>query len=118
MLLSPSTPPEFGLLDLYYGLTSDVQVEMKVIDSEAFLDSIYVRSSAQRSGVGTRTLRQITDWADQRGYSITLKPSDGFGVPLGVLVAWYSKHGFVLSGKESMVRYPETAASESLQTSS
>ncbi|MBL3825176.1 MULTISPECIES: hypothetical protein [unclassified Marinobacter] len=65
------------------------------------LDKIVVPEQQRRSGVGSRAMQELTDYADATGQTIALSPSSDFGGNKLRLRKFYRRFGFVDNkGKE------------------
>ena len=87
-------------------LYDPAEVDLRLTDMGygcVFIDRIQVRE--QGKGLGTRTMRMLTDLADRLGVQLML-----VAAPLcdewqqDALEAFYSSHGFVLTGRDPQLR--------------
>lgn len=86
-------------------------LEVSSIGRSIVLTTIMVPREQQRSGVGSRAMRSLCDYADETSSTISLEPSDCFGVPLRTLVSFYLRFGFGVSAPGWMRREPQTPTS-------
>lgn len=64
------------------------------------INKIEVPENARRQGIAKSVLQEITDWADMSGKTLTLSPTDEYGIKKSVLKKFYERNGFVSnSGK-------------------
>lgn len=78
------------------------------------LDSIVVPKEKRGSGLGTKAMNKIIDWADENDYIIALTPSKDFGGSVPKLKKFYKGFGFKSNlgrnkdyrSREAMIRYP------------
>ena len=79
------------------------------------LSRIVVPEAKREAGTGTKAMKQITDWADANGKTVTLTPSKDFGGTVSRLKKFYKGLGFVENKgrnkdfeiSESMYRLPQ-----------
>ena len=82
--------------------------------SPVTISMIKVEESQRRNGVAKTVIQEITDWADKTGTTLTLTPTDEYGIRKSVLERFYERNGFVsnsgrnkdFSISESMIRLP------------
>ena len=91
-------------------------------DDSLFLQDIFTEPSAQGKGEASKLLKEITNYADKNGETISLRASIGghdnisSGLNQKQLIKWYEKNGFVKSPNASnfgtdeifMVREPSS----------
>lgn len=79
------------------------------------IDDINLYEKDRGKGTGTKILKDIINYADKKGKSIKLVPSDLAG-NVDKLITWYMKHGFVRDTSETahpglgfvpMIRHPK-----------
>lgn len=75
-----------------------------------WLNLIAVPAALRGKGVAREILNTIIATADERGWSIRIEPSTGFGADLRRLVGWYRRVGFELSAPGLMMRRPRPVA--------
>jgi GNAT superfamily N-acetyltransferase len=84
---------------------------------EINLSQIVVPKTERNSGVGTKAMRMLTDYADAQGKRIVLTPSSDFGGSKARLITFYKRFGFVenkgrnkdFTTRETMIRNPKSA---------
>lgn len=83
------------------------------------IDQIVVEKEARSAGHGTAAMREVLNWADANGVTVSLTPAGDLGTPKAKLVAWYRKLGFVPNKgrarnfytRDTMIRAPRSARS-------
>lgn len=79
------------------------------VDSDARgfeLRCIALQDRDQGQGKGTMVMGRLVDFADERGLSIRLTPSDVYGGDVERLHVFYERHGFVPLDDEQLIREP------------
>jgi len=110
------TPLEFSKdLEKQYGVKVDFLGSLE--GGDLTLSRIEVPKELRDSGIGTKVMEDIINYADNNGKRIVLTPSKDFGATsVGRLKDFYSRFGFVenkgkskdFSTKEAMYRNPQT----------
>jgi hypothetical protein len=108
----------------YYSTLKDVEDYWDSLDIDYFinesddvinLSKIIVPKSLRNSGLGSKAMQALTDYADISNKKIILSPSNDFGGSKGRLEKFYKSFGFISNkGKnkdynfrETMYRYPK-----------
>ena len=89
-----------------------------IVDEDTMIAEIKlirVAKDSQKSGIGSKVMKDITDLADEHDMVLSLTPEGSFGVSKTVLTKFYKKFGFVPnSGRNkyyeangTMVRTPQ-----------
>lgn len=89
-----------------HGLRADLQQEFPGLELWAHvqesagglvlrLDSLQVPKAQRGTGMGRETMRQLLQFADARGLTVALSPTNEWGAGKARLVAWYRRLGFV-----------------------
>jgi len=65
-----------------------------------YLVCIKIKKSQKEKGYGTAVLSELIKLADQHNVRIILFPTNIFGADLKRLIAFYIKHGFILSNDD------------------
>lgn len=86
-------------------------VKLKVFVNETKklieLGRISVPPNQRGKGIGSKVMRDLTEWADANGYMITLVASDVYGSDLDRLIKFYERFGFEIE-PSSNKRYGAT----------
>lgn len=93
-------------------LEKEYEIELELWDNGEYLElgKIIIPKEKRDSGIGSKVLQKVVDYADEVGKDIRLTPTTDFGASsTNRLKKFYSKFGFVknkdLKYKDSMVRY-------------
>lgn len=99
---------EFVLQDL----ESEFKIELEIWDNGEYLElsKIIIPRDKRGTGVGSKVMQKIVDYADSVRKDIRLTPTDDFGATsINRLKRFYSKFGFEKNRdyryKDTMVRY-------------
>ena len=81
----------------YYSLSElDIYREFRNHPEYIYLALIVVNEDDQYAGNGTGFMEDLCEWADSRGKTITLTPSDDYGASsVSRLIKFYKRFGFV-----------------------
>jgi predicted GNAT family N-acyltransferase len=97
---------------IFQNLEKDYGVILDLWDNGDYLElgRIIVPKDDRKTGVGSKVMKKIIDYADSIGKDIRLTPSTDFGgTSVNRLKAFYSRFGFVnnkdYAFRDSMVRY-------------
>jgi predicted GNAT family N-acyltransferase len=79
------------------------------------ISKIVVSKEKRNQGIGTRSMKAITNHADKHNLKVTLTPSSDFGGTKSRLVKFYKNHGFIenkgknkdFSTRDTMYREPK-----------
>lgn len=82
------------LRSMFRGLTLDVHFDSGG-DGSLILSRIAVPKEARGTGIGTKVLRQLADFADSKRLKIELSPEPLFGGSKAKLVDFYKRFDFV-----------------------
>lgn len=96
-------------------LESEFNIILDLYDNGRWLElsRIVVPKESRGSGVGSKVMQRIVDFADREGKKIYLTPSNDFGATsISRLNKFYKEFGFVKNTyrnetKETMVRLPQ-----------
>jgi len=96
-----------------------VGIYYETSNNSLFVSDLYVKPEYRRQGVGSKVMRDITDYADRVGLPLVLIPEPDEGITRNQLIGFYKKFGFTINtGRKmdyslsipfatSMVRYPK-----------
>jgi hypothetical protein len=97
------------------GWPADVGGWITIRGKVVVLSQIVVPKEQRGAGLGRRAMVALTKWADTKGYTLALSPSEHWGSSKRRLAAFYKGYGFVsnrgrsrdLAISETMVRAPQ-----------
>lgn len=92
----------------------DVKISVNESPKAIDLHQIVVPEDMRNQGTGTKMMRDLVSYADEKGKSITLTPSGEFGGDPARLVDFYKRFGFDQKGQD-MVR-PALSKAEQVQS--
>lgn len=96
-----------GKVDIFGDL--GVSIDCYENSNGIILSKIVVPKENRNSGLGTKVMNRLTQYADKVGKPIALTPSKDFGGTVSKLKEFYSRFGFVPnSGKNKDFRFSET----------
>lgn len=81
------------------------------VDSDARgfeLRCIALQDADQEKGLGTKVMTRLMRFADERGLSVRLTPSDIYGGDVGRLREFYARFDFEALDDERLIREPRT----------
>lgn len=100
-ILPPSIKrvPEAMLLERTLVFKYSIHLSLRQHDENIVsIQTIAIPARDRRQGLGTIVMNEICDTADEKGWTLTLSVSDGLGTPLDVLIEWYQRFGFTITG--------------------
>lgn len=79
------------------------------------INIIRINNEHKGTGIGSKIMQEICDYADDSNKILHLSPTDEFGSSISKLKAFYKKFGFVINRgnnkdfrfKNTMIRYPK-----------
>jgi len=91
-----------------------VKIWLAERENNIVLDVIQISKELRNTGIGTKVMRELTEYADKNQKTISLTPSTDFGSSRARLEVFYRRHGFTTNlGRkrnfeisESMIRFP------------
>jgi hypothetical protein len=109
-----------SLTNLSQQIKREYGVELSLLDNGEIIEliKIVIPKDQRGLGIGSKIMREITAWADQKGKIISLTPSKDFGgSSVSRLVRFYSQFGFKKNKgrnkdfrtRDTMLRYPSEA---------
>jgi len=74
--------------------------------TDVYISTIYTYPDMRGAGNGTKVMQQLVDIADKTQTVLLLMPAPADDANKAALVKWYSRYGFVFSGRK-MIRQPQ-----------
>jgi len=104
-------------LNTLQGTLNDIGVDHSISQNKNVLtvSKIVIPKEKRNQGIGTKSMKAITDHADRHKLRVVLTPSSDFGGTKSRLVKFYKNHEFVqnkgknkdFSTRETMYREPK-----------
>ena len=121
---TPESREQKNISELESNIESKYNVTLDLYQNKDFLelDKIIVTEDQRNTGVGSNVMREVIDFANKQGLTITLTPSTSYGATsIDRLKGFYKGLGFVenkgvnkdFTTKQSMLKLPEVKGRES-----